>query len=430
MFSRIIRSLFVVACTITGGMWASYLFDEYTERALIHRAQENAPSASDTSQGGTGLKLPKATPAEQPQDGAAGGPQTAPGDIDSVVPDELEIARTPFNTLKYVEESVVFRRFIPFIIALGGLCGLLVAFFITFALRFVTQEAFERFFPALVSVLLAMAVGLFLAWYIVHFLGVKDQTLQIYIQATLVIVFFFIGVNLGLTRTSSWENLVRAVSRKTYEGRNPKIMDTSVIIDGRIADICKAGFIDGTIIVPRFVLQELQSIADSSDSLRRARGRRGLDILKQLQAVDSGVSVEIVEDDPQHVHTVDAKLVALAKDIAARVITNDQNLLKVAQIEGVSVMNIHDLANALKTIVIADEQMQVRVVREGKEPQQGVGYLDDGTMVVVDGGRDHVGRNVVATVTSVLQTSNGRMIFTKLHSAESQARPENFRSSA
>ncbi|MEK7529666.1 MAG: PIN/TRAM domain-containing protein, partial [Patescibacteria group bacterium] len=334
-------------------MWASFLLNAYIEHANIQYADENPPSVSDTSQRGTTLRPPKATPAEQGKDGAAGVDQTAPSENDSVVPDKVEIPGTPSKNLKYVDQNIVPKHFVPFIIAIGGLCGLLVAFFITFALRFVTQEAFERFFPALVSVLLAMAVGMLLAWYIVQVMGIRDQTLQIYIQATLVIVFFFIGVNLGLTRTSSWENLVRAVSRKTYEGRNPKLMDTSVIIDGRVADICKAGFIDGTIIVPRFVLQELQSIADSSDTLRRARGRRGLDVLKQLQAPDSGVSVEVVEDDPQHVHTVDAKLVALAKDIAAKVITNDQNLLKVAQIEGVSVMNIHDLANALKTVVLA-----------------------------------------------------------------------------
>ncbi|NUM53193.1 MAG: PIN domain-containing protein [Candidatus Hydrogenedentes bacterium] len=332
--------------------------------------------------------------------------------------------------LKYVEHSVMPRHTARILIALGGLCGFLVAVAISFALRFVTQEAFERFFPALVSVLLAMATGWFLAWYVVQNFGVKDPTLQIYIQATLVIVFFFIGVNLGLTRASSWENLVRAVSRKNYEGRYPKLLDTSVIIDGRIADIAKAGFLEGAVIVPRFVLRELQSIADSNDGLRRARGRRGLDVLKQLQAPDSGVTVEVVEDDPEHVNTVDGKLIAFAKDIGAKVVTNDQNLLKVAQIDGVAVMNIHDLANALKTVVLPDEQMHVRIVREGKEPMQGVGFLDDGTMVVVDGGRDHIGSNVVATVTSVLQTSNGKMIFTRFQSADPQSRSEGMRSSA
>ena len=209
---------------------------------------------------------------------------------------------------------------------------------------------------------------------------------------------------------------MKAVSRKPWEGRNPKLLDTSVIIDGRVAEVCKFGFLEGAIIVPRFVLRELQAIADSSDTLRRARGRRGLDILKQLQAPESNVKIEVIEDDIEQVQEVDGKLVALAKQIGAKVVTNDMNLLRVAQIEGVPVLNLHELANALKTAVLPDEHMHVKIVREGKEAQQGVGYLDDGTMIVVDGGRDHIGRNVAATVTSVLQTPNGRMIFTKLQS--------------
>ena len=178
MFSRIVRSLFVVACTITGGMWASFLLNAYIEHANIQYADENPPSASDTSQRGTTLRPPKATPAEQGKVGAAGVAQTAPGENDSVVPDKVEIPGTPSKNLKYVDQNIVPKHFVPFIISIGGLCGLLVAFFITFALRFVTQEAFERFFPALVSVLLALAVGMLLAWYIVQVMGIRDQTLQ------------------------------------------------------------------------------------------------------------------------------------------------------------------------------------------------------------------------------------------------------------
>ena len=390
MFSKIVRAAFFIACTITGGMWATYVLNLNTEKFLVQpTADVSQPGSTTTSPTGTGE--PSSVSAPEPP------PRTDPVNFD--------------------EDGTNPRKYALLVTALGGVVGLLMAFGISLGLRFVTQETFDRFFPALVSVLLAMATGWFLAWYIVQILGVRDQTLQIYIQATLVIVFFFIGVNLGLSQASRWETLVRAVNRKSYEGRYPKLLDTSVVIDGRIADICKAGFIEGTLIVPRFVLHELQAIADSSDSLRRARGRRGLDVLKQLQAPDSGVVVEVVEDDPKSAATVDTKLVALAKDIAAKIVTNDQNLLKVAQIDGVSVMNIHDLANALKTVVLPDEQMQVRIVREGKEPLQGVGFLDDGTMVVVDGGRDYVGRNVVAVVTSVLQTSNGKMIFTRLQSA-------------
>lgn len=378
MSTRIIRALFFIACTVMGGMWSQYLLNQYNDSVL------NPTAVTSEQVGSKGSTLGKSTS----------------------------------QVLESINDKVIPRRYTTPIVAAGSLLGFLIALAITVSLRFITQEAFERFFPALVSVILALATGWFLAWYILQLWGTQDQTMQIFIQATLVILFGFIGVNLGLTRASNWETLVRAVSRKTYEGRNPKLLDTSVIIDGRIADICKTGFLEGAIIVPRFVLHELQAIADSSDMLRRARGRRGLDILKQLQAPDSGATIEVIEDDPSHVRDVDGKLVSLAKDIGAKVLTNDVNLYKVAQIEGVPVLNVHDLANALKTTVLPDEQMHVRVVREGKEPQQGVGYLDDGTMVVVDGGRDYVGRNVVATVTSVLQTSNGRMIFTKLQSAD------------
>lgn len=377
MSTRIIRALFFIACTVMGGMWSQYLLNQYNDSVLN-------PTALTSERVGS---------------------------------KESTLGKSTSQVLESINDKVIPRRYTTPIVAAGSLLGFLIALSITVSLRFITQEAFERFFPALVSVILALATGWFLAWYILQLWGTQDQTMQIFIQATLVILFGFIGVNLGLTRASNWETLVRAVSRKTYEGRNPKLLDTSVIIDGRIVDICKTGFLEGAIIVPRFVLHELQAIADSSDMLRRARGRRGLDILKQLQAPDSGATIEVIEDDPNHVRDVDGKLVSLAKDIGAKVLTNDVNLYKVAQIEGVSVLNVHDLANALKTTVLPDEQMHVRIVREGKEPQQGVGYLDDGTMVVVDGGRDYVGRNVVATVTSVLQTSNGRMIFTKLQSA-------------
>mgnify|MGYP005843147755 FL=1 len=169
-------------------------------------------------------------------------------------------------------------------------------------------------------------------------------------------------------------------------------------------------------MVPRFVLKELQNIADSSDVLRRARGRRGLDILRALQEPDSKVTVQIIEDDPQDLSEVDEKLVRVARIHNAKILTNDLNLNKVAQIEGVSVLNINDLANALKPAVLPDEFMKVKIVKEGKEMFQGVGYLDDGTMVVVDGGRDFVGKDVSVIVTSVLQTSAGRMIFSKLQS--------------
>jgi uncharacterized protein YacL len=192
-----------------------------------------------------------------------------------------------------------------------------------------------------------------------------------------------------------------------------KLLDTSVIIDGRIADLCETGFIEGTLIVPHFILQELQHISDSSDGLKRARGRRGLDILNVLQKM-TNIQVKLVEDDFPHVKEVDTKLIELAKQMNGKVLTNDFNLNKVAGIQGVEVLNINDLCNALKPVVLPGETIRVFVLKEGKESGQGVAYLDDGTMVVVDHARLSIGKNVDVIVTSVLQTSAGRMIFTRL----------------
>jgi uncharacterized protein YacL len=191
-----------------------------------------------------------------------------------------------------------------------------------------------------------------------------------------------------------------------------KILDTSVIIDGRIADVCEAGFLDGVFLVPQFILQELQHIADSPDSLKRARGRRGLDILHRIQKM-AHITVRITDEDFPKIKEVDSKLVALARVHDAKVITNDFNLNKVAELQGVSVLNINELANALKPVVLPGEALKVFVIKEGKEYNQGVAYLDDGTMVVVENGRRLIGKNAEVSVTSVLQTTAGRMIFSK-----------------
>ena len=193
----------------------------------------------------------------------------------------------------------------------------------------------------------------------------------------------------------------------------PKLLDTSVIIDGRIADLCETGFMEGEFIIPQFILQELQHISDSADSLKRARGRRGLDILNHIQKNDD-VVVEIVEDDFPNIKEVDAKLVELGKKLDAKILTNDLNLNKVAELQGVQVLNINELSNALKPVVLPGETMRVFVLKEGKEAGQGVAYLDDGTMVVVDTAKRYIGKNVDVVVTSILQTSAGRMIFTRL----------------
>ena len=212
---------------------------------------------------------------------------------------------------------------------------------------------------------------------------------------------------------SSFKWLERSSEEESeYRYEEHKILDTSVIIDGRIADICKTGFIEGTIVIPEFVLEELQHIADSSDLLKRNRGRRGLDILNKIQK-ELEVKVLIYEGDFDEISEVDSKLVKLAKLLKGKVVTNDFNLNKVCELQGVSVLNINDLANAVKPVVLPGEEIVVQVIKDGKEHGQGVAYLDDGTMIVVEGGRDYIGMTMEVLVTSVLQTSAGRMIFAK-----------------
>ena len=199
----------------------------------------------------------------------------------------------------------------------------------------------------------------------------------------------------------------------TGQASSPKILDTSVIIDGRIADICETGFLEGPLIVPQFVLKELQHIAGSPDSIKRNRGRRGLDILQRIQK-NVDMTVRIVDHDFPKIREVDTKLVALGQALKAKVLTNDFNLNKVAELQGVPVLNVNQLANAVKPVVLPGEVMNVHIMKEGKEYGQGVAYLDDGTMVVVDNAKRHVGRHIDVIVTSVLQTTAGRMIFTRL----------------
>jgi uncharacterized protein YacL len=209
------------------------------------------------------------------------------------------------------------------------------------------------------------------------------------------------SINLGSFGGIFTDNVIR---------KSSKILDTSVIIDGRIADICKTGFLEGTLVVPHFVLRELQQIADSADSAKRNRGRRGLDVLEKIKSVP-GVAVQIVEKDFPDVKEVDLKLIELAKDMTAKIVTNDFNLNKVSQLRGVDVLNINELANALKPVVLPGETMKVFILKEGKEYNQGVAYLDDGTMVVVDNARRMIGKTIATQVTSVLQTTAGKMIF-------------------
>ena len=230
----------------------------------------------------------------------------------------------------------------------------------------------------------------------------------------LFLLFGFAGARIGAIKRSELSTIFRLGSSFSTGGTpQARILDTSVIIDGRVVDIAKAGFLNGTMVVPRFVLGELQAIADSADTMKRSRGRRGLDVLNSLQRLDN-VRVEITDQDFPEIMGVDAKLTALSKISGMPLMTNDFNLNKVAEIQGVSILNINELASALKPVVLPGEEMHVKIIREGKEPGQGVGYLDDGTMVVVEHGKKKVGAEAAVIATSVLQTPAGKMIFTEL----------------
>lgn len=270
---------------------------------------------------------------------------------------------------------------------------------------------------------LGLLVGLVVAFLIGSaFNTIRVPILNTVVPIILTLLFGYLGFQVGFKKRDELLSLFLKTSKRKSaqnddsdeDGKNHKlkILDTSVIIDGRIADICQTGFLEGTIVIPQFVLNELQHIADSSDALKRNRGRRGLDILNRIQK-DLPIKVEMYEGDFEDIQEVDSKLVKLAKISGGIVVTNDFNLNKVCEFQKVAVLNINDLANAVKPVVLPGEEMSVQVIKDGKEHNQGVAYLDDGTMIVVEGGRDYIGKRLDVVVTSVLQTSAGRMIFAK-----------------
>jgi uncharacterized protein YacL len=269
------------------------------------------------------------------------------------------------------------------------------------------------------SGLIFSSAGLFIGLAIAALssLAIKDlPVVGLYLLPLLFAISGYLFAYLGYKRHTDIARLLGLKGLLQQPGAKqfirPKILDTSVIIDGRLGDVVATGFVEGDLIVPGFVLEELQSIADSTDPGRRARGRRGLDTVHSLQEAHSHVS--IIERDFPNITEVDAKLIRLAKEIKGILVTTDYNLNKVSQIQGVEVLNVNDLANTLKAIVMPGEMMHLRVLREGKEEDQGVGYLDDGTMVVIEGGRRRIGEEVDVEVTSVLQNPSGKMIFTRV----------------
>lgn len=262
-------------------------------------------------------------------------------------------------------------------------------------------------------------VGLIIGLIIAALLGSSISSLRFgpYIVLLFSLFMGYIGLVVGLKRSEDLlSSLVRgrqAREKSVKEAAGgPSILDTSVIIDGRIVDVFRTGFISGPLVVPNFVLDELKRVADSSDPIKKSRGRRGLDILNDLRQEKENAIV-VTEQDYEDIKEVDLKLIRLALDMKGRIFTNDFNLNKMAQVQSVKVLNINDLANAIKTVVLPGEEMVVRVIREGKEEDQGIAYLEDGTMVVVESGRHYVGITLSVVVTSVLQTSAGRMIFAK-----------------
>ena len=279
---------------------------------------------------------------------------------------------------------------------------------------------------AMLGALLGGVIGLAIAKTIEAALAWTDETDSrvAFLRSTVLLVLPYVGTIMG-ARKGEWLEPARLVGlfRAAGPQRRYKVLDTSVIIDGRIADICETGFIEGALVIPQFVLKELQLVADSADALKRNRGRRGLDILQKIQKM-AGVEVLISDVDFPEVREVDLKLIELARSLQGKIVTNDFNLNKVAQLRGVDVLNINQLANSLKPVVLPGEVMKVFILKEGKEYNQGVAYLDDGTMVVVDNARRLIGKTIDVVVTSVLQTTAGKMIFGRHIEAASALAPQ------
>lgn len=258
--------------------------------------------------------------------------------------------------------------------------------------------------------------GFFIAWMMTLILRLIPMDERIYstFQIAFTVIFCYLGMIISIKGKDEFNLIIPYVRFSREDSREQLyLLDTSVIIDGRVASICETGFMEGKLIIPRFVLQELQQVADSSDATKRARGRRGLDMLNMLKQI-SGVEVIVHDEAFPEIREVDAKLVRLSKVLDCRILTNDFNLNKVAKLEGVAVLNINDLANSLRPVVLPGEKMSVFIRKEGKEKNQGVAFMNDGTMIVVDNARRLIGKNVNVTITSVLQTSAGRMVFANM----------------
>ncbi len=333
------------------------------------------------------------------------------------------------NNLNVLDATTQLQPWASFLIYIssGIITGIIFLFLSRSLVEFIlksAKRADKRIAKLPASVVLPAVIGLILGLLVAFLLSqlINNIILIAWLAGLINVIVYIVCVYLGISvfvrhRPEMFESgfFRRHKDEKTKDSdtAKPKLLDTSVIIDGRIFDICNTGIIEGALIIPEFVLDELRHIADSSDDLKRNRGRRGLDILKRIQT-ELNLPVKIVHAEVEEASDVDSKLLYLAKDMGGIVVTNDYNLNKVAAVKSVQVLNINELANAVKPVVLPGEEMKVTVVKEGKEPGQGIAYLDDGTMIVVEGGKNELGRPLCVIVTSVLQTAAGRMIFAKI----------------
>ena len=330
-----------------------------------------------------------------------------------------------FHHIPYLNQHAFFRSPL-FGAALGGAIFILATMrlvnYVAALIRWIEERLKIAPLADVLSGTIGMVIGLLVAYLsssVFRVIPIVGFAFQFFAS----VLFAYLGLRIGFTKREELLSLFagkigskdRSTEKEKKNVNKPgesKLLDTSVIIDGRIADLVQTGFLDGILVIPSFVLEELQHIADSSDVLKRNRGRRGLDVLNRIQK-ELKVKVQVMEIDFDDIQEVDSKLVRLAKQVSGKVVTNDFNLNKVCELQGVGVLNINDLANALKPIVLPGEEMNVQVIKDGKEYNQGVAYLDDGTMIVIEGGREYIGGKLDVLVTSVLQTSAGRMIFAK-----------------
>lgn len=301
-----------------------------------------------------------------------------------------------------------------------ALIGFLITPYLTIKPLQGLVKLFKKSTPqALMSGLIGLLIGLIIAAIMAYPLSLLISPLNQILPFVGLLLFGYLGIALFVTRQEDFMNLFKEMGTKVSrssktlgEGERRILVDTSAIIDGRIADIAKTGFLGGSLIVPHFVLSELQFVSDSADSLRRQRGRRGLEVLAELQE-GKDVPVIISDVDVEGVREVDERLIVLAQQLNCPILTNDYNLNRVAELQGIKILNINDLANSVKVVLLPGEEFNINVIQEGKEYQQGVGYLDDGTMVVIENGQKYLEKTIPVTVTKILQTSAGRMIFAK-----------------